>query len=192
MMLMIRFGGCFKVALAGVLFFALFMNGCAYRQTSFSAPHKLAIQEAYETDDTYFETSLWRVALKKNQPYLGMSVIRLKRVCGDTACVTKEEWEDLHRIFITLEDAMRNIFGATMFNEEKLMNHAFQNRPYAPLVHIHFTPRYEAPVAFAGEIFTDERFGHRARLGEIRNVPESVREQIKFALRNYLHNVSRP
>lgn len=195
---------CQRYSFVIALFLVAFVvAGCAaYQRMSLFVPEKfatgemqekkIAMQKAQENDDTYFETSSWRVVLKKSQKYLGASVIRLKRVCGDIACLTKEEWEELRGVIVALEDAARNAFGATMFNTENLMNHAFQNPPYAPLMHLHFTPRYEAPVAFAGEIFTDELFGHRARLGEIRNMPEFVREQIKSALRNHLHNPSRP
>lgn len=186
-------GSRLKIIMIVAAFVAINLAGCAtYQQASISAPLKLAIQEAHEADDTYFETGLWRVVLKENQEYLGASVIRLKRVCGDIACLTKEEWEELHPVIKTLEDAMRSIFGTTMFNTENLMNHAFQDRPYTPLMHLHFTPRYDAPVVFAGEIFTDKRFGHRLRFNKGRNVSEQVRDKIKSALRNYFNNTGRP
>jgi diadenosine tetraphosphate (Ap4A) HIT family hydrolase len=145
-------------------------------------------QEAQVTDDTYFETSLWGVSLKENQKYLGASRIWLKRHCGDISCLTVAEWMDLQEIIIDLEDAMRAVFGTTMFNIENLMNNAYLEEDPEPLVHWHFTPRYAEPVWFAGKVFRDRRFGHRVRFAYGRNVPEAVREEIKSALRKYLKN----
>ena len=39
------------------------------------------------------------------------------------------------------------------------MNNAFRDDPPKPHVHLHFRPRYAAPVKFAGSLFEDVLFG---------------------------------
>ena len=59
------------------------------------------------------------------------------------------------------EAAVRKVLGATHFNWESLMNHAYRFKPWMPAVHWHITPRYAKPVYRFGKVFTDADFGSR-------------------------------
>lgn len=106
------------------------------------------------------ETPLWEVILMEDQRYLGRCVLVLKRSCGDLAELKQEEILDFFDLVKKLEAALRKTFDATMFNWGCLMNDAYQETPPNPQVHWHFRPRYNHPVQFAGQTFTDPNFGH--------------------------------
>jgi diadenosine tetraphosphate (Ap4A) HIT family hydrolase len=106
-----------------------------------------------------FETDYWTIRLIPNQLYLGYCVVVLKRPCGDMAELTPDEVADFFVIAKKMEAAARQAFDATMFNWSCLMNLAYRNNPPDPQVHWHFRPRYNHPVKFADEIFTDPNFG---------------------------------
>lgn len=88
----------------------LSLSGCVYQATSYYAPLKLHIQEQIETERTIFETKYWRTVLHKNQSYLGRAVVRLKRPCGDIACVTKEELNEWHTVVRMMQHAPRLVW----------------------------------------------------------------------------------
>lgn len=181
----------------GLLVCVFVFSGCAYQATSQYAPLKLRIQEGMETERTIWETKHWRIALHGNQSYLGRAVVRLKRACGDIACVTKDELDEWHTVARMMQDAARAAFGmdapnwdAASFDWALLMNHAYRNNPPTPLVHWHFVPRYRAPVQFAGEIFTDGKFGNNWREKPERKVSKKIERQIIEAYREGLRKIS--
>lgn len=137
--------------------------------------------------DNIFETSFWLVKIYKNdQIYLGRSYVILKRACGDLADITTEELLDFHEIVKKYELAFRKAFGAVMFNWTCLMNSAYQNNPPDPQVHWHVRPRYDKPVEFGGELFTDKVFGHHYERNTERSISEELKSQIIKMVQEYL------
>lgn len=173
------------------------LSGCAYQATSQYAVPKLYMQTFSEEQNVIFETQYWRIVLHENQSYLGRAVVRLKRPCGDIACVTKDELEEWHTIVVMMQDAARSAFSMDAPNWDEtswdwaiLMNHAFRENPPTPLVHWHFVPRYRSPVQFAGEVFTDGQFGNNWREKPERKVSEEVARQIIRAYQEELQKIS--
>ena len=123
-----------------------------------------------------------------DQLYLGRSVVVLKRQCGDLAGLSQEEMLDWLELVKKLQDLLKKTFGATMFNWSCLMNNAYQVDPAKPQVHWHFRARYQHPVKFAGQVFSDPNFGHHALSSEHaeRKVPEKVLEAITLELQKNL------
>ena len=107
------------------------------------------------------ETKFWKAILINEQAYLGRCVVLLKRDCANLSSLTSGEWQDFHENIIKrLESALKNAFGATMFNWSCLMNNAYQEENPKPYVHFHFRPRYKDRVIFKGEEFLDSEFGY--------------------------------
>jgi len=78
-------------------------------------------------DNIIYETQFWVVRLTDNQYNLGRCVIDAKSNVGELGQLSLEEWEDLHKnVIMKLEDALKRIFGAEMFNWSCLMNNAFK------------------------------------------------------------------
>ncbi len=115
------------------------------------------------------ESNFWKVYLfPADQRYLGRSLAALKRHSPSLADLTPTEWGDLQVVIRVMEDAARREFGAVNFNWTCLMNNAFRDNPPKPHVHMHFRPRYAAPVKFGGSLFEDVLFGehyNRERIG---------------------------
>jgi|SRR3989344_120976 len=107
-----------------------------------------------------FETPYWKIVLADNQSYLGRSVVILKRHAGSLAELKKEEIFDFLEVAKKLENVMKEIFNATMFNWGCLMNNAYQEAIPKPQVHWHFRPRYRDKVKFDNQIFEDTEFGY--------------------------------
>ena len=125
------------------------------------------------------ETKYWKVELNtSDQTNLGRAYITAKRNVDAMSDLTNEEWIDFGAVVKKLEAACKKAFGATMFNWTCLMNNAYQNDPPNPHVHWHFRPRYNHPVEFAGEIFTDDAFGHHYERGTERKVNDGVAKKI--------------
>lgn len=137
-----------------------------------------------------FETYFWRVVLAKNQTYLGYCIVTLKRRdCGDIADLTKEELLDFHSLTKKLEMALRESFGATMFNWSCLMNLAYQNTPPNPHVHWHCRPRYEHGASFAGQDFPDKFFGQHYEWPQVMRVLDaSTRKMVVQEIQNFMIN----
>lgn len=126
-----------------------------------------------------FETEYWSVYLGFCQRYLGRSIVKLKRDCGDLADISENELLDFLQIVKRLEATLRRTFGATMFNWTCLMNNAYQSENPNPKVHWHFRPRYRDPVLFQGKTFYDKEFGHHyVRDEEDRNEQTKMLEKI--------------
>lgn len=122
---------------------------------------KVFVQSVLEKDDLILETAYYQVILAKNQALPGRAILRLKRACGNLACLTPEEEKEFFEIVRVYEAAVRNVLNATHFNWECLMNHAYRSKPWMPAVHWHATPRYAKPLHYFGKVFTDKDFGSR-------------------------------
>jgi diadenosine tetraphosphate (Ap4A) HIT family hydrolase len=164
------------------------VSGCAYQMTSPFAPLVLRVQSGMEEKNVIFETEQWRIVLRKSQYYLGRTVVRLKRACGNIACVTQNERDELHSLMIVMQGAAREAFGADKMDFALLMNHAYRRKPPTPLVHWHLVPRYKNPIVFGGETFKDLRFGSNFR-GEMRVVSDEMRERIIGAYRGAIQKI---
>lgn len=101
---------------------------------------------------TIKEYKNWVVHLSDDQRYLGRCIIRLRRHLEDFFDINEEELKELFEITKKLRDAIKEIFGAGMFNYATLGN-------VVRHVHLHFIPRYSKKVNFLGIIFEDERWG---------------------------------
>lgn len=133
------------------------------------------------------ETTFWKALLIDEQAYLGRCVILLKRDCGDLSNLTSEEWLDFHeKIVKRLESALKNAFGATMFNWSCLMNNAYQEENPRPYVHFHFRPRYKNIVKFEGEEFLDSEFGYHYNPKRERIVSQELLEKIYHEIKRYV------
>ena len=122
---------------------------------------KIVLKSIAEKNDLIFETKNYQVVLAENQTLPGRAIVRLKRACGDLACLTPEEEREFFEIVRVYEALVREALKATHFNWECLMNHAYRSKPWIPVVHWHATPRYSRPVYRFGKVFTDAYFGSR-------------------------------
>ena len=125
-------------------------------------PNVRGITECYThlMQNLILETPFWIVKLNEDQQYLGRSTIVLKRDCGALSDLTQEEGQDFLTLVKRLETLLKTTFNATMFNWTCLMNDSYKSTPPDPQVHWHVRPRYDHPVEFAGETFTDPNFAH--------------------------------
>jgi diadenosine tetraphosphate (Ap4A) HIT family hydrolase len=132
-----------------------------------------------ENASTLFESKHWRAVLHKDQTYLGRAIIVSKSSRAALSVVTGEEWEDLRlHVIQPYESAVKNSFGATMFNWACLMNLAYQNDPPNPQVHWHVRPRYRVGAVVMGEYFDDPNFGQHYAFPTDRTPSETVMQEI--------------
>jgi diadenosine tetraphosphate (Ap4A) HIT family hydrolase len=136
-------------------------------------------------DIVVIKTKFWRVALERNQAYLGQSFVTLLDHKSSLTELTSEEWDDFREIVKKLEAATTAAFGATHFNWTCLMNEAYSSTPAIPHVHWHIFPRYERPVTVNDVEFTDTEFGRHyqdRRFSVDRPTLEVVGNKLKQAL----------
>ncbi|MBI2674898.1 MAG: HIT family protein [Candidatus Aenigmarchaeota archaeon] len=98
------------------------------------------------------ECRYWTIYLHPNQCYLGRCIIKLNRHAEDFFDIEKNELDEVFEIAKHLRNAVKELFGAAMFNYAALGN-------IIRHVHLHVIPRYEGQRAFAGIVFEDKRFG---------------------------------
>jgi diadenosine tetraphosphate (Ap4A) HIT family hydrolase len=129
-----------------------------------------------------FEGEHWRVALYRNQSYLGRSIVYLKtRRLGDPLELTETEREELWtEIMPKLARALNEAFQPDRINYAHLTNRVGQ-------VHWHVVPRYEKNPRrqFAGHVFLDKRVGKIFRTKRFR-ISKDVRNQIHAELTKHL------
>ena len=130
-----------------------------------------------------YETLFWRVVLAPNQCLVGRCVVHLKRHCGDIAKIELDELLDWLGIVKTMEIALRNAFGATMFNWACYMNLSYREQPPNPHVHWWVVPRYRHPVKVGVMMFKDQHFGSPYDHSERLDVSKEMRWQIVEQLR---------
>jgi len=125
-----------------------------------------------------YKTKYWEIELCSNQYYVGRCIITLKRACGDLAELKNEEFLDLLNIIKNLENTIRKMFKATMFNWSCLMNDDYKAENPTPQVHFHVRPRYKSKVEINGEIFEDKEFAHHYNNEGKREVSQEILNEI--------------
>ncbi len=138
------------------------------------------------TERPFFLAERWSMFLLSDQTNLGRIALALNRHCESISELTSEEWNELHNVMKNYEQAAKKAFGATLLNWTCLMNDAYKEKPSTPHVHWHGRPRYDHDVKFAGEVFTDERFGRHYDNAENRKVSPEVAKAIEIELLKYL------
>ncbi len=129
-----------------------------------------------------FETASWMVTLSPDQGYLARCYVTLKEHKADMADLTQKEWLEFADCVKKLEGTVRASFGATLFNWGCLMNNAFQVEPALPHVHWHVRPRYESPVIFENEEFSDPLFGRHYDRSQVNKVSKATLNSIRSTL----------
>lgn len=125
-----------------------------------------------------YQTTFWRAVLAPNQCLVGRCIVHLKRHCGDVAETTPDELLEWLNVVRVMEAALRQAFGATMFNWSCYMNLSYREDPPNPHIHWWLVPRYNHTVRVGDITFEDPLFGgpydHFMRL----DVPKEARQQI--------------
>jgi diadenosine tetraphosphate (Ap4A) HIT family hydrolase len=111
-------------------------------------------------DELLFETEWWTCVLLWKQVYLGSAMLILKRQCDSLPELTVIELVEMQDCIRLYELAIKDAFGATMFNYNCLMNHGYQHNPPQPWVHWWMRPRYANAVIFQDKVFEDNNFGY--------------------------------
>jgi diadenosine tetraphosphate (Ap4A) HIT family hydrolase len=141
-----------------------------------------------KTTNPIYQTKYWSVTIADDQRLLGRCYVTLKRHSGSLSELKESEWADLRKVIKKMEAALRDGFGATMFNWNCYMNNAYKAVPPYPHVHWHLRPRYRDKVKFAGLLFEDKDFGH-APGKEKREVPTRVLNNIGAKIKD---NIGKP
>ncbi len=122
----------------------------------------------------------WQLQIHSNQGYLGRCVVWCKRENAlDLTEATSEEREELFQILRDLKDALTKVFQPGWFNYAFLGN---EDRH----LHGHVIPRYASSREFAGQTFTDERWGHNYKTDRDFVTSPEVLEKIKEKLKEKL------
>lgn len=109
-------------------------------------------------NESFLETTHWKIFLAEDQMYLGRLVIKTKELRESLPDITEEEQKDFFLLIKKLESFYKEVIGATMFNYSCLMNDAYRDSE-VPHVHFHFRPRYKNSVTILGNTFIDPNFG---------------------------------
>jgi ATP adenylyltransferase len=132
------------------------------------------------------ESNYWRIVLAPNQLLLGRCVIQLKRHCGDIAEINIDEALEWQHIIVTMENALKTAFNATMFNWSCLMNLSYQEDIPNPHIHWWVVPRYNHTIKINKYLFEDTRFGYPYDDKKKFELPIDIRKQIVEQIRNSL------
>jgi len=104
----------------------------------------------------------------------------IKEACEDFFEIEEEEMKELFDIVNKLKWAVKNSFGADLFNYASFGN-------VIRHVHLHFIPRYKKPVVFHGVKFVDKRWGRNyAPYNRSFKIPEKVVISIRDVIKNVL------
>jgi len=99
------------------------------------------------------EYAHWSLFLNQDQGYLGrMCLVAKREDAVDFFEMTLDEREELFRAGTQIKAALEQLF------QPDLMNYASLGNVYHHL-HVHFIPRYRSSRSFAGNEFTDPRWG---------------------------------
>ena len=141
-----------------------------------------------EFDEILFETEFWRILLAPDQRNLGTCVVILKRDEIELSALKDVEWSDFSSIVKKMEYSVKKAFHATLFNWGCLMNSSYSKNPPSPQIHWHFIPRYQDPIVFNKETFTDPCFGKSTmhNRGPSLELSEDMKEKIKSKILEYL------
>lgn len=122
----------------------------------------------------------WELYLHQNQVYLGRCYLALRREDAEDPfidCTVPEQGELGDILAFRLIPALERLFQLDKPNYANLRN-------VWPRCHWHVIPRYAIPRTFAGETFTDERWGHNwSPYDHDRKFSEELLFKIRDALR---------
>jgi diadenosine tetraphosphate (Ap4A) HIT family hydrolase len=125
------------------------------------------------------EDRYWRLVLNENQATLGRVYFALKRHETDVTALAPEEVLALWRFAAHAKRALDSLFAPDHFNYLFHMN-------LTPHVHMHLYPRYKTLRTFAGQTWTDTRFGDHYDPQEVRTLDKATDELLVNALREAL------
>ncbi len=115
-----------------------------------------------------------------DQEYLGKAVADLKRHAQRVSEVTAEEWVTFGELARWYETRVSNAFAPTHYNWQCLMNlGAAAGETH---VHWHVTPRYNRPVQFGDNTYTDQRWPKSCQSVERRPVDAATAQAIADAI----------
>lgn len=139
----------------------------------------------YVQDPPYLvaEGARWKLYLDVNQAYLGESYLALREHTKSLSELSAEDWKEFEELVRKIEQAYTKELGVTVFNWSCFMNNAFIEEAGEPHVHWHITPRYQRKVSFAGETFTDEKFGYHKDIESKRTLEAKTMEQLTEQLK---------
>lgn len=121
----------------------------------------------------------WTLVLNDNQATLGRVFFALNRHETDVATLTDAEVLSLWTFVRETKAALSALFAPNHLNYLFLMN-------LTPHVHFHIFPRYAALREFAGQTFTDSRYGDHYDPAESRALSADAEEQLITALHHAL------
>ncbi len=113
----------------------------------------------------------WTLVLNDNQATLGRVFFALNRHETDIAALSDPEVLSLWAFVRETKAALAALFAPEHFNSMFLMN-------LTPHVHFHLFPRYAEAREFAGETFTDSRYGDHYDPAENRALDPAAEEQL--------------
>ena len=131
------------------------------------------------TRGVVLQNGFWTLVLNENQATLGRVFFALRRHETDIARLTDSEVLSLWAFVREAKAALSALFAPDHFNFMFLMN-------LTPHAHFHIFPRYAGPREFAGQTFTDSRFGDHYDPAESRALDNAAEEQLIAALRHAL------
>ncbi len=103
---------------------------------------------------TLRESGFWRIAINRNQDFLGKSIIVLRRHEEAVVRLTGDEWADLQAEIGWITERLHSAFEPDHFNYAFLQN-------VDRHVHLHVVPRYVEGRTLAGHRFDDAEFPDR-------------------------------
>jgi diadenosine tetraphosphate (Ap4A) HIT family hydrolase len=112
--------------------------------------------------------------------------VATKRHVGDLAELSPEEVIDFLEVVRQLENAIKQSFGATMFNWSCHMNLAYRNDPPNPHVHWWLVPRYAQQAVLPAGTFEDPHFGHPYDHYRWQEVSPEVKDYLVREIRSHL------
>ncbi len=124
----------------------------------------------------------WTLIVNDNQATLGRVFFALNRHKTDIAALSDPEVLSLWAFVRETKAALTALLAPDHFNFMFLMN-------LTPHAHFHIFPRYAAPREFAGETFTDGRYGDHYDPAETRALPADAEAALVAALRGALTEV---
>jgi len=100
---------------------------------------------------TIKDFSNWIILLREKQQTLGSAIFVLKNQKESLGLISAEEIKEFPSVVSWYENRVKSVFGANKFNYlAAMMKDSF--------VHFHVFPRYEKPVNFEGQVWTDENW----------------------------------
>ncbi len=121
----------------------------------------------------------WTLVLNDNQATLGRVFFALNRHETDITHLTDAEVLSLWAFVRETKAALFALFAPDHFNFMFLMN-------LTPHVHFHIFPRYAQVREFAGQTFTDSRYGDHYDPAESRTLDADAESELITALRRAL------